>query len=108
MTDKNNATVNQSLTVQSGDALPSLGAATGSVIRRPRNGDEVVKAIANGATVEVPSGYGTKTLGYLQARLSGSWGADCQLGKFNKGWFAIEPDKFCVRLCAKLLSQNIG
>lgn len=89
---------------EAGDKEELIDSPCSNPISRPRNGDEVVKALANGNTVEVPNGYGTKTLGYLQQILEGSWGADCETSKFNKGWFSIEPHDNCVKLCLRYIS----
>lgn len=76
------------------------------VLKRPKNGNQVVEYLAGGEIIEVPNSYGTKTLGYLQQVLKGSWGADCQASKYNKGWFAIEPLQSCVEACKRFLSHN--
>lgn len=78
----------------------------GYVLKRPKNGNQVVEYLAAGETIEVPNGYGTKTLGYLQQVLKGSWGADCKTSKCNKGWFAIEPNPECVKECKRFLTHN--
>jgi hypothetical protein len=83
-----------------------LNIPSGYVLKRPKNGNQVVEYLAGGETIEVPNGYGTKTLGYLQQVLKGSWGADCQTSKYNRGWFAIEPNADCIKECKRFLSHN--
>ncbi len=56
---------------------------------RPCNGDELIQAIADGKTCEVPNGYGIKALAFLESRLS-NWNIYFD-GSTNKGWSILEP-----------------
>lgn len=66
-----------------------LGAASCSAFFRPRNGDELMQAIADGKTCEVPNGWGMKALAFLESRLS-NWSIKFD-GSTNKGWSTLEP-----------------
>ncbi len=56
---------------------------------RPRNGDELLQAIADGKTCEVPNGWGMKALAFLESRLS-NWSIFFD-GSTNKGWSILRP-----------------
>lgn len=67
----------------------SLASAHGSAFFRPRNGDELIRAIADGKTCEVPNGWGMKALAFLESRLS-NWSVFFD-GSTNKGWSILKP-----------------
>ena len=66
-----------------------LAAPSGSAFFRPRNGDELMQAISEGKTCEVPNGWGMKALAFLESRLS-NWSIKFD-GSTNKGWSTLEP-----------------
>jgi len=60
-----------------------------SAFFRPRNGYELIQAIADGKTCEVPNGWGMKALTFLESRLS-NWSIYFD-GSTNKGWSILKP-----------------
>lgn len=60
-----------------------------SAFFRPRNGNELIQALANGKTCEVPNGWGIKALKFIESRLS-NWSIYLG-GSTNKGWEILRP-----------------
>lgn len=71
---------------------------------RPKNGDELIEAIAEGKTCEVPNGWGLKALAFLESRLS-NWSIYFNRSK-NKGWSILVPTENTPERFRQFLQQK--
>lgn len=73
---------------------------------RPRNGDQLLWAMAEGKTCEVPDGYGMKSLRFLESRLS-NWSVFYGESP-NNGWCILRPTDDTPRQIQRYLEKLKG
>lgn len=71
---------------------------------RPRDGDELMKGLADGKTAEVPAGYGMKCLSYLESKV-GDW-AILFDNSPNRGYVILRPDSSTSEKFRRFLAKN--
>lgn len=75
-------------------------------IFRPKNGDELMEGMSQGKTAEVPSGYGMKSLAYLESRVS-NWSV-LHRDDSPKGWIWLQPTGNTARTFRRYLDEKAG